>query len=242
MDTIVNFAVSNSAWFLVGAIIILLAIIGSYADKTNFGLGKKKEEEKDNKDLDKTKLVDEKKKEMPKPIEKPKIDKPNAPIEKKAVAIKEVKTRDNKNDSVEENNSDLRVKKNTTSENLKSEKTSDVQESSLKLTDDEIKEIRKIIENKNKQLSESVKKIEISEIKTQKRQEKLNKSFEELDKEFEELLPQKSVMDDDLMSEVDSLSFDKTQKIPLDDILNLDDLELPKLKKMDSIDEDIWKI
>ena len=40
MSTIIEYIVSNYTWFLIGAIIILLAIIGSYADKTNFGQGK----------------------------------------------------------------------------------------------------------------------------------------------------------------------------------------------------------
>lgn len=49
MEAIIEYIMSNYTWFLGGAIIILLAIIGSYADKTNFGQGKNKIQEKDDK-------------------------------------------------------------------------------------------------------------------------------------------------------------------------------------------------
>ena len=47
MNALINLVVTNYIWFLVGAIIILLAIIGRYADKSNFGRGDvSKDEEK----------------------------------------------------------------------------------------------------------------------------------------------------------------------------------------------------
>ena len=62
MRAILEYITMNYTWFLGAAIIILLAIIGSYADKTNFGQGKpsetKKEipnpEETNNKELEPT--------------------------------------------------------------------------------------------------------------------------------------------------------------------------------------------
>lgn len=45
MKTFLEYIMLNYTWFLGGAIIILLAIIGSYADKTNFGQGKTKEDD-----------------------------------------------------------------------------------------------------------------------------------------------------------------------------------------------------
>ena len=49
MKSLLEYIMLNYTWFLGGAIIILLAIIGSYADKTNFGQGKdnNKENEED---------------------------------------------------------------------------------------------------------------------------------------------------------------------------------------------------
>ena len=51
MVDIINYIMNNFIWVLIGVIVILLAIIGRYADKTNFGEGKKivkvKKKEKD---------------------------------------------------------------------------------------------------------------------------------------------------------------------------------------------------
>ena len=44
MESILEYIMLNYTWFLGGSIVIILAIIGSYADKTNFGQGNKKEE------------------------------------------------------------------------------------------------------------------------------------------------------------------------------------------------------
>ena len=43
MQTILEYIMLNYTWILAGSIIILLAVIGYYADKTNFGQGKTKE-------------------------------------------------------------------------------------------------------------------------------------------------------------------------------------------------------
>ena len=50
MDEIIEYIMANYTLLLAGAIIILLAIIGSYADKTNFGQGKQKETKEKTKD------------------------------------------------------------------------------------------------------------------------------------------------------------------------------------------------
>ena len=51
MAEVVSFLVSNYVWILVIVIITLLAIIGGYANKTNFGEGEKKEKAKNNEDI-----------------------------------------------------------------------------------------------------------------------------------------------------------------------------------------------
>jgi len=49
MAEIIEYVTQNYIWFLGGMIVILLAIIGSYADKTNFGQKKiKSKKEKTN--------------------------------------------------------------------------------------------------------------------------------------------------------------------------------------------------
>lgn len=48
MAKVLEFIVLNYPWFLGGMIIIILAIIGSYADKTNFGQGEKNQNSSNN--------------------------------------------------------------------------------------------------------------------------------------------------------------------------------------------------
>lgn len=52
MRAILEYITMNYTWFLGTAIIILLAIIGSYADKTNFGQGKTKEKKEETPNLE----------------------------------------------------------------------------------------------------------------------------------------------------------------------------------------------
>lgn len=67
-----------------------------------------------------------------------------------------------------------------------------------------------------------------------------DKKYDELNNEVKGLLSKKEVIDDDLLSDINNLSLDKTQKYNFGDIPDLDDVDLPKIKKADS-DEDVWK-
>ncbi len=67
-----------------------------------------------------------------------------------------------------------------------------------------------------------------------------NNEYDALNKEVKDLLPKKEVIDDDMLSDINNLSLDKTQKYNFGDIPDLDDVDLPKIKKADD-DEDIWK-
>ena len=64
--------------------------------------------------------------------------------------------------------------------------------------------------------------------------------YDKLNKEVKDLLPKKEVIDDDMLSDINNLSLDKTQKYNFGDIPDLDDVDLPKIKKTDD-EEDIWK-
>jgi len=166
MEKIVEFIMLNYTWIVAGLIIILLAIIGSYADKTNFGQGKPKEE---------IKKEDTK-------IEKEELQTINEVIENQAeVPIKEKTIDQNQIPEPQENN----IETNSTTS--------------------------------------------------------IDSSFEKFDKEFNELLPKKEIIDGELLEEIDNLSLDKTQKLNLTDIPDLDDVELPKIKSMEPEEEDIWK-
>jgi hypothetical protein len=177
MNLIIEYITTNYIWFLFGAIIILLAIIGSYADKTNFGQNKL--------------------------VKKEKTDK----IENEVLDNQE----ENEKPEIQEENIDsvLEDEKETSDLNLENQ--------------EDLKE-------KNK-----------TQITDEGKQGEFDKKFEELDEEFNAFLPKKDIIDDDLLSDIDDMSLDKTQKVDFSDIPDLDDLELPKIKKLKSVDEDIWK-
>ena len=67
-----------------------------------------------------------------------------------------------------------------------------------------------------------------------------NNEYDKLNKEVKNLLPKKDLIDDDMLNDIDNLSLDKTQKYNFGEIPDLDDVDLPKIKKADE-EEDIWK-
>lgn len=175
MKTFLEYIMLNYTWFLGGAIIILLAIIGSYADKTNFGQGKTKEENEKLKELE---------------FEKMKLQQ----------QLEEVQ----------------RLQQEPVVEKVEEEK-------------EEIVETEQPKKNR----------------KSAKKEEPTLESYEEkyakFDKAFDALLPKKGFDDGDLLDEIESISLDKTQKIDITEIPDLDDVDLPKIKSLDPVDEDIWK-
>ena len=190
METFLEYIQANYTWFILGLIIILLAIIGSYADKTNFGQGKQDDDTEDDfKDLN---------------------------IENKRI-----------NDLVSDVN-----------KNNKTEK----------------KEVEKTSKHKNSKKEESVEKTNVEknnkeETKEDKKSEKTEKnlddSFEEqfknFDDEFNSIIPKKDLLNEELLDDIDNLSLDKTQKFKFTDIPDLDDVDLPEIKKINQKQEDIWK-
>ena len=191
MKSVLEYIMLNYTWFLVGAIIILLAIIGSYADKTNFGQGKQKEEKdedsiKDN--IDKKALENKRMEDM---IE---VSKHDAPVSEKTISVTSMPL-----DTNVQSQNTVSLNNNGISQNIES-------------------------------INTEIKALENSEEK-----------FEKFEKEFNELLPKKEIINDELLDEIDNLSLDKTQKIDLSDIPDLDDVELPKIKSLQPEEEDIWK-
>lgn len=200
MNTILEYIMANYTWILCGIIIILLAIIGSYADKTNFGQGKQKNELNE----DDKKLTDE-----------VLTQNSNLEVEKK------LDTKEN----VEQSNQEK-------SKNKKSKKTieSNIDESNKEKTKSE----DLVVEENDDNVEQ--------ELKKEKKLKDFEKQFEEFDQEFNEALPKKEFISEDLLDEIDGLSLDKTQRLNFAEIPDLDDVELPKIKKLKSDkDEDIWK-
>ena len=174
MKTFLEYISLNYTWFLGGAIIILLAIIGSYADKTNFGEGKTKEDE------------NEKLRELA--LEKLKLQQQLEQVQRaRQESIEEIPTVENQ---------------------VKAQK--EVVETQL-------------LNNEEPTL------------------ESYEEKYAKFDKAFDALLPKKGFDDGDLLDEIESISLDKTQKIDITEIPDLDDVDLPKIKSLDPVDEDIWK-
>lgn len=178
MRAILEYITMNYTWFLGAAIIILLAIIGSYADKTNFGQGKSKDSEEEIPNLDE-----------------------------------------------EINNRELE----STNEEIKEEKVVDSKQGQL---------IPEQMENLKEEDNSVVVKLEKT---TKKKKENFEENFEKFNQEFDAIVPKKDIIDEELLDEIDNLSLDKTQKLKLTDIPDLDDVDLPKIKSLNPVDEDIWK-
>lgn len=179
MKTFLEYIMLNYTWFLGGTIIILLAIIGSYADKTNFGQGKTKEEEESEKlrelQLEKLKLQQQ--------------------LEQAQRVQKETSVVVNHGEEIKE-------------QIVKTEQPNKV--------------------------------VEITKIE-EPTLESYEEKYAKFDKVFDVLLPKKGFDDGDLLDEIESISLDKTQKIDITEIPDLDDVDLPKIKSLDPVDEDIWK-
>lgn len=202
MTGVIEYIVQNYTLILGGTILILLAIIGYYAEKSNFGQGDKEE----------IKVSNDKKVELPK----------NQRINQKYTQDKKKgKKQETKEDLLEKNNKLLEENNNLLHDAILSGGISKGQKASIdKKNSDEI-------------VSEKV--------KAEKARAKKQNSASRFDKEFDALIPKKKLLDDDIFEDIESLSLDKTQKFKFDDIPDLDDVDLPRIKKMSSKKEDIWK-
>ena len=193
MTDIVSIITDNLVWILVGIVVILLAIIGRYADQTNFGEGKKiiKVKKKSSKRDIIDKLAVEEKEEEP----KEELKKEEKPVEKAEVdIIEEMKnnTRDNFNPDAD-----------TTS-----------------------------VLDQN---------IQTEELKEQKKKESEEMSSDEFLKtdDLDILLPKKNVVTGDFLQEVEDINLDFKKKDLLSDIPDLDDVDLPSIRKKKG-KTDIW--
>lgn len=204
MANVLEFIVSNYVWIMLVAIIILLAIIGSYADKTNFGQGKNI-----------------------KNVSEEKFD-----IEKSDIKNMRLGTLLEPEHHILEENSRSKTKNNSSSVDIQSNQgqTLDATNQDSNLDHKNI-ETNNTLETQNESFLDS---------ESQTEQSSFEENFEKFDKEFDAIIPKKNLIDDELLEDIDSLSLGKTQDLNIDNIPDLDDLELPKIKKIES-EEDIWK-
>ena len=233
MTQFVEYIIQNYTWFLGGAILILLAIIGYYADKTNFGQNKLKdvETEKENSKDDSSE-------------EKNLIQEDNN--------IQEI------NLNIEQANTEL--------DGLKGEADHDTRHEEPTLKDDYVKNHDMLkestnvlndstnilevgndtINNEENSMQSEISETLVDKSKQNKTAEKVSvvlneEEIEKFNQEFNSILPEKELINDDLLSDIDDLELGKTQKIDLSEIPNLDDIELPKIKNLVQEEQDIWK-
>lgn len=218
MTKILEYITLNYTWFLGGAILILLAIIGYYADKTNFGQAKSKKDEDDNENkIDESlNLVDSFQTETD-----------NQMLEEQPIQ-EEVLTSDNVN-------SEPQNKNINNSEEVVVEKTKPKITKKKKMKQTDAKKLEEIRRSLMEQKSEI--KVELSKVDSKP------DVFSAFDDEFNSLVPKKDILEDDLLSDIQDIKIDKPQKKKkeIKDVPDLDNVELPKIKKMESSKKNIWE-
>lgn len=201
MKEIIEYIMNNYTWFLGGLIIILLAIIGRYADKTNFGQPKiKKQEENLN---------------------------PVNSLDGKLLSDLTNKENINQNESKVQN-AEPQQKLETIGQNIEPQQK-------LENLD---QNFESLYDQQSENEGTSIVKEETQVIKEESLSED---KFEDFDKEFNEILPEKSLLDEELLDDIENIKIDKPQKMDIDVDLNLEDVELPKIKTFEPESNDVWK-
>lgn len=238
MTQVLEYIKQNYTLFLVGAIVILLAVIGYYADKTNFGQGKSE------------KSKDEKKPDGQKKLE-------NARLMDVANGAKTNSKNDN-NSNVQNNSEKLVQKENSIvsninhNENVVNDKTINIEKNSIEnkknttevaeLNEETVNQIKNAIHKELNLVSNdaifNTEEIKNKETKNKKREDAFNK----FSNEFDALLPKREIINDDLLSEIEDLELGKTQKFDLRDLKSFDNIKLPRISDTVTEDKDIWNI
>lgn len=237
MTQVLEYITQNYTLFLFGAIIILLAVIGYYADKTNFGQGKAdqtKKEKTGNKeiDLENTGLMD--------------ITN-NTEIDSQANIDNDIQN-NTQNLVQDESNTTPNIisNENITNDNVMNVETNSTEnnEKAIELVEEKEETVNPIIDAIHKELNLvsndvifNVEEIKKKETKNKKREEAFNKFSDE----FDALLPKREIISDDLLSEIDDLELGKTQKFNLKDLKKFDNIKLPRISDTVTEDQDIWK-
>ena len=210
---VVNFVMSYYAWFLAGTIIVLLAIIGAYADKTNFGQGKKveKKSSKEEVDLTNVKLSDA----VGSVNKENNADQTNAANKKvvKDIAVSnKVENIDDNTNNVANGTSNVGTEENVNNNIAPS--VVNAEKSNLPKTEE--------ITSKSLNLDEKL--------------SKLNNAINDI-------LPEKELIDTSLLDDVSDMDVGLNDKKLFNDKdeFNLDDLKLPKIKKPKKQPKDVWK-
>lgn len=193
MSEIIEFLLENYIWILSIIIVILLAIIGYFADKTNFG----------QKDF---KLKDD---------------------------IKEINTQEDLLNGIDTNKT-LKEAAESLTESNKEEVKEDKHEV-------EVEKQPVAMENNPEANFKDEPKSETEEKKLDGILETSEDENINLDQMFNEVIPVKSLMDDEILDDIDNMTVEPTS-LETKDIPDLDDIELPKIESLATdTEEDIWR-
>ena len=291
MNAILEYILANYTWILFVLIIILLAIIGWYADKTNFGQGKKNNDESE--DLTKKTLneamAEMKDKRLMDGVNELKDD--TLVLESNDSVNNEINNpEENVQPSVDQNNQPTVVINNAIvqpiqsldqfqtvqpldiNNNLQSAQiehpVNDNTQGAIQMNFDPItgepihhnqKNVvdtfnnidvatsgSQIVDQENNNLTNEANEQPIEKVTeniTNVEEEKQPEIVfdENFEKKFNEIIPEKEIIDEGLLEDIENLTLDKTQKIDLSEIPDLDDVDLPRIKQMKTNDEGVWK-
>lgn len=236
MTQVLEYITQNYTLFLFGAIVILLAVIGYYAEKTNFGQGK----------TEKTKS-EENNQMSSKSDDSMYIDNN---IEEQSKVSVDSNIKNNAENLLQDESSlstgidyaqNIINDKETTIETNLSESNqviSEQIEEKKEIVNPIIDAIHKELNLVSNDVIFNAEEIKKKETKNKKREEAFNKFSDE----FDALLPKREIISDDLLSEIDDLELGKTQKFNLKDFKRFDNIKLPRISDTATEEQDIWKI
>lgn len=237
MTQVLEYITQNYTLFLFGAIIILLAVIGYYAEKTNFGQGKAdkiKDEKTDNKEinLNNTRLMD-----ITNGTDNNIQNNVDSNVQNKTEGIVQDEGNTTLNANSEQNlinDESINTEKVSIENNEKFNEPIEEKEETVNPIIDAIHKELNLVSN---DVIFNVEEIKKKESKNKKREEAFNKFSDE----FDALLPKREIINDDLLSEIDDLELGKTQKFNLKDFKRFDNIKLPRISDTATEDQDIWK-
>lgn len=242
MIQVLEYIKENYTLFFAGIILILLAFIGYYADKTNFGQGKNTNLDNNNKkDLDHMRLSEV--------TGQNKVDKPEETLKDEAVEVEQSNTisaNPEKGDvttngiepqqSVKANNVPVVSMASTNADLVQNDL---IEEASKDVVDTPVESIDNDQKNDDNNVSNGT---EVAVVAEKTDDSLLNEDvFNKFNEEFNLLMPEKELINTDLLSDIDDLELGRTQKLDLSEIPDLDDIELPKIKQLSQEEQDIWK-
>lgn len=244
---IVSFFVSNYIWFLGAIIIILLAIIGYVADKTNFGQGKNIDDQIDMESLNSMGIDQLYSRNIEQQEKEEQV--------KNEQQIPNTLQSENNNLNLQEPDLNNLFDQNN---NLENNVTNEGNNNILNLSNDlsisepvNLSEVKQETKNINVDLSSVLASTQVINDKIDKMKNNVGINLDvetavdynnnDFDEEFNLLLPEKEVIENDLLSDIEDIELDKTLKYDFSDISNFSNIELPSIKDVNKKNHDLWK-